>query len=124
MIYVTFERKVRRPPPVVWGFLTDVGALVSWVDALVEARVRGDQPLGAGAQLVLERRAPGNVEHVLAEVTAFREPSLIAVETRVNTWLFLDRVTLTAIPEGTLSASTWSACTARARRASSRASQA
>ncbi len=102
MIYVTFERRVRRPPPVVWGYLTDVGALVSWVDALVEAHVLGDQPLGAGAQLVLERRSPGNIERVRAEVTAFREPSLIAMETRVGKWLFLDRVTLTAVPEGTL----------------------
>lgn len=101
MIYVTFERTIRRPPAVVWGFLTDVGALTTWVDALVEARVLDDQPLGVGARLVLERRSPGTIEHALPEITAFREPSLIAVETRVEKLLFLDRVTLEPVPEGT-----------------------
>ena len=99
---MTFERKVRRSPAVVWGFLTDVSALVTWVDALVEARVAGDQPIGVGAELVLERRSPGTIENVRCEITAFRAPKLIAVETRVDKRLFLDRLTLEPIPEGTL----------------------
>ncbi len=101
MIYVTFERKVRRPPAVVWGFLTDVSALVTWVDALIEAQIAGDQPLGVGTEIVLERRSPGSIENVRSEITAFREPSLIAIETRVGKLLFLDRLTLEPIPEGT-----------------------
>ncbi|CAN5831190.1 hypothetical protein BH11MYX4_BH11MYX4_42110 [soil metagenome] len=101
MIYVTFERKVRRPPAVVWAFLTDVAALTTWVDELVEVRVMGDEPLRTGTSLQLERRSSGKIEHVTSEITAFREPTLLAAETRVNKLLFLDRITLTPIPEGT-----------------------
>jgi uncharacterized protein YndB with AHSA1/START domain len=102
VIYVTFERTVRRRPEIVWQFLTDVHASTAWVEELVEVRlVDDDEKLGAGTRLAVERRAPGKIERVTCEITAWREPSLIAVETRLPGALLLDRITLTPVAEGT-----------------------
>lgn len=101
MIYVTLERLVRQRPEVVWDYLTDLAALTSWVETLVEARtVDTDRP-EAGTLLELVRRGTTKIERVVSEITAFRAPSLLALETRRGSMLMLDRASLTAVPEGT-----------------------
>jgi uncharacterized protein YndB with AHSA1/START domain len=101
VIYVTFERTVRRRPEIVWQFLTDLSAASTWVEELVELRTVDDEKLATGTRLAVERRGPGKVERVTCEITAWREPSLIALETRLPKAVLLDRITLTAVPVGT-----------------------
>jgi uncharacterized protein YndB with AHSA1/START domain len=101
MIYVTVERLVRRRPEIVWEHLTDVTALTAWAEGVVDAKIQGDEPRGEGTRVdVLWRN--GRTRHAATvEVTAWRPPSLLALETRVPGLLLLDRFTLARVPEGT-----------------------
>ena len=103
VLYVTFERLVRRRPDTVWSFLTDLSAVSTWVEGLVDLRVVGDAEPGVGTRLELARRvtATQKIDHVTSEITAWREPSLLALETRLPKVVLLDRVTLTTVAEGT-----------------------
>ncbi len=101
MIYVTVERTVRRRPEVVWEFLTDPTSLTAWIEGVVEARIVSDIPRGVGLEVELVRRAGGRTARATCEVTAWREPQLLALETRLPEMLVLDRATLAPHPEGT-----------------------
>ena len=102
MLYVTLERLVRRRPETVWTFLTDLTVATTWVEGLIELRTMGDAVPEVGSRLAVERRnEAGVVERVTSVVTAWREPSLVALETRLPNVVLLDRVTLTSVAEGT-----------------------
>jgi hypothetical protein len=101
VIYVTIERVVRRRPEVVWDFLTDTSSLTAWVEGVVEARVLGEATSGVGLEVEIVRGAGARAKRAVAEVTAWREASLLAVETRLPEMLVLDRATLAPHPEGT-----------------------
>ena len=99
---MTLERLVRRRPDTVWSFLTDLTAATTWVEGLIELRVLGDGEPEVGARLSVERRlTAGTVERASSLITAWREPSLLALETRLPKVVLLDRATLTAVAEGT-----------------------
>jgi uncharacterized protein YndB with AHSA1/START domain len=102
VLYVRVETVVRRRPEIVWDFLTDVASLPAWVEGLVEASVAGEVPRGAGMRVDLTRHARGRRYDVTCEVTGWREPSLLALETRLANLLLLDSATLEPAPEGTL----------------------
>lgn len=101
MIYVTFERTVRRRPETVWALMTDLTAAPTWVEGLVDVRVAGAAKLEVAAWLEVEERVAGSVERFNVLVTAFRPGSLLALETRLASGVLLDRVTLTPVAEGT-----------------------
>lgn len=99
MIYVSVEALVRRRPEVVWGFLTDVSGLTAWVEGLIEASAEGEP--GVGMRVDVARRVRGRRVDATCEVTAWREPSTLALETRLRGVLLLDRAVLEPTAEGT-----------------------
>ena len=99
MIYVSVEALVRRRPEVVWGFLTDVSGLTAWVEGLVEASAEGEP--GVGMRVDVARGVRGRRVDATCEVTAWREPSMLALETRLPGLLVLDRAVLEPTAEGT-----------------------
>jgi uncharacterized protein YndB with AHSA1/START domain len=101
MIYVTVERTVRRRPEIVWDFLTDVSSLAAWAEGIVEATVAAEPKNDVGMTIDLVRRTGRTRAEATAEVTAWRPPSLLALETRLPGLLLLDRATLAPHPEGT-----------------------
>jgi len=101
VLYIGLKRIIRRPPDDVWGFLTDVMSLPSWVSGLVEARLCGATRIGAGVLLDIVIDANGKRHVARSEVTRWRQPSLLTVETRARGVLVLDRVALGPIREGT-----------------------
>ena len=98
---MTFERTVRRRPEIVWEFLTDLSTAATWVEELVSIRPADEEKLAVGTRLEVERRGPAIVQRVTCEITAWREPSLLALETRLPRVVLLDRITLTPVAEGT-----------------------
>jgi uncharacterized protein YndB with AHSA1/START domain len=102
VIHVRASAIVRRRPEIVWDFLTDVSALPAWVEGVMEASVDGQVEGGVGMRIDIARRAAGRRYDATCEVTAWREPSLLALETRLPGLLLLDNATLEVVPEGTL----------------------
>lgn len=101
MIYVRVEKRIPRRPEVVWGFLTDVASLPTWVEGLVEAeRVASTEP-GVGMQIEVARRVGGKRSDATVEVTAWHVNHGVALETRLKDLLLLDRVVLEGGPDGT-----------------------
>ncbi len=98
MRYVAVEREVHRRPEVVWDVLLDVGGLTAWIEGLVEARAAADEPLGVGSviELVWHPGTGGERARVrgTSEITGFRSAELLAVETRIGSALFFDRIRL------------------------------
>ncbi len=101
MIYVTVERIVRRRPEIVWEFLTDTSSLTAWIEGAVEATVMSDAKKGVGLEVEIVRRHGLTTSRATTEVTAWREPTLLALETRLPGMLVLDRATLAPAPDGT-----------------------
>lgn len=100
MIYVSVEVLVRRRPEVVWGFLTDVPGLPEWVEGLTSSSV-SEGPAGVGMCVDLTFRASRRRYPATTEVTVWREPELLVLETRLPDLLVLDRAHLTPCDEGT-----------------------
>lgn len=94
MIHVSVEALVRRRAEIVWGILTDTSGLTAWVEGLVEARVVSAAERGEGLVIEVACMASGKRIEASCEVTAWREPSLLALETRAPGVLVLDRITL------------------------------
>jgi uncharacterized protein YndB with AHSA1/START domain len=101
MIHVTVERTVRQRPEVVWEFLTDVSSLSAWVEGLVEATIVGEIKEEPGMRVDLVRRDAKKRVKATTEVTAWRAPKLLALETRLDGLMLLDRATLEPTTEGT-----------------------
>ena len=105
MLYVTVEATIARRPEVVWDVLTDVSGLTAWVEGLVEAEIVSQEKTGVGLRVRVLRREAGKrkarIAEATCEVTAWRDHSLLAIETRLPGLLLLDRVTLTPSKEGT-----------------------
>ncbi len=104
MIYVTTSVIVPRRPEVVWGFLTDVTRLTVWVEALVKADLATDRRAGVGMTLDLVHATKRGRTVATSEVTAWREPEFLCVETRYGDALLFDRARLAPVvvaPEGT-----------------------
>jgi uncharacterized protein YndB with AHSA1/START domain len=101
VIYVTVETVVRRRPEVVWAFLTDVSSLPAWIEGVVEARIAGAAKEGVGLEVDVVRRTGRRRSRATCEVTAWREPELLALETRAGDILLLDRAVLEPVEEGT-----------------------
>ena len=107
MLYVTLERIVLRPPPIVWRFATDLLNAPSWIADIVEVKIVGRDPLEVGAMLEVRRGAAPT--RLLCEVTALRAPTaatsgVLALETSLRgetKGTLLDRLTFDAVPEGT-----------------------
>lgn len=104
---MTLERIVRRPPPLVWRFATDLTNATSWVDDLIEISVQGGDPLDVGAMLEVRRgKAPLRLR---TEVTALRAPTpdapgLVSLETSLTgktPGVLFDRLSFDPVPEGT-----------------------
>lgn len=101
MQYVTAERMIHRPPEIVWGVLTDVQRLTSWIEGLVDARARAEGALEVGAVIELLWRDERRRIPATSEITGVRPRELLAVETRTDHGLFFDRVRLEADRQGT-----------------------
>jgi uncharacterized protein YndB with AHSA1/START domain len=101
VIYVTVERIVRRPPELVWDVLTEVAALPAWIEGCTEAEVVSEEERGVGTLVKLVRQTGKARSVATAEVTAWREARLLALETRIPNLLLLDRAVLEPIKEGT-----------------------
>ena len=83
--------------------MTDLGSLSAWVSGLVEARRSNEgESVGEGSVVDIALDANGNRHHARSEVTCWRKPSMLAVETRAPGVLTLDRVTLAPCREGTV----------------------
>lgn len=102
MIFVRVERLIPRRPEVVWGFLTDVALLPTWVEGLVDAEIAGASERGVGMCVDVTRRVKGKRSDATTEVTAWVDAKLLAVETRVKDLLLLDRAVLEGRAEGTV----------------------
>lgn len=102
VLYVTVETIVRRRPEVVWDALTDIASLSAWVEGMVHAKAEGD--VGVGTEVHVTRRTGprGELVRAACEITRWRPPSLLVVETRAPGVLLLDRVTLEPVPHGTM----------------------
>jgi uncharacterized protein YndB with AHSA1/START domain len=101
VIYVTVETVVRRRPEIVWEFLTDVSAIATWAEGVVLATIAGDVKRGVGLEVEIVGQAGPGRRRATCEVTAWREPELLALETRVPGMLRLDRAVLERVAEGT-----------------------
>ena len=107
MIYVTATAVIPRRPEVVWGYLTDVTRLTTWVESLVLADCVTDQKTGVGVTLDVVRSTRKGRTSATSEVTAWREPELLCVETRFLGALLFDRARLAPVevgPAGSLGA--------------------
>ena len=73
------------------------------MSGLVEARRSNEgESVGEGSVVDIALDANGNRHHARSEVTCWRKPSMLAVETRAPGVLTLDRVTLAPCREGTV----------------------
>ncbi len=98
MIYVCAGIRIKRAPEIVWGFLTDVSGITRWIHDVFEAE-RIHEP-GVGMLVDFAMRLKGARVDATSEVTAWRPPSLLALETRFRSRLVLDRAELVATPDG------------------------
>jgi hypothetical protein len=101
VIYVTVQRLVRRRPELVWEHLTDVVALPAWAEGVVEATQATKVERGVGLEIDIVRRSGKKRHRATAEVTAWREHELVAVETRAPGILLFHRALLERCPDGT-----------------------
>ena len=99
MNYVCVSTRIERTPEVVWGFLTDVSGITRWVHDVFEAE-RVKEP-GVGMLVDFALRHKGVRVDATSEVTAWRPPSLLALETRFRHRLVLDRAELRPVEGGT-----------------------
>jgi hypothetical protein len=101
VIYISAQVTILRRPEVVWKFLIDVDKLPSWAEDVIEAEIaKGDEP-GIGMRVDVARRVQGKRADATVEVSAWREPELLAVETRLPGLLILDRAVLSEVAGGT-----------------------
>ena len=101
MLYLEAKVTIPRKPEIVWGFLTDISKLPSWVEDLFDAEKIGKDDIGVGTRVDVARRVKGKRSDATIEVTAFRAPKLLAIETRLPGMLVLDRAILTEGSGGT-----------------------
>lgn len=102
MIYVSVEATVKRRPEIVWDVLTDVSSATAWVEGLVELDPEDDDARpGIGYAMHVIRREGARQVAASSEITAWRENSLLAIETRAGSMLLFDRVTLAPTGDGT-----------------------
>jgi uncharacterized protein YndB with AHSA1/START domain len=101
MIYLDVAVTIPRKPEIVWAYLTDVSKLPSWVEDLFDAEVVGKGDIGVGTRVDVARRVKGKRADATVEITAFRAPKLLAVETRLPGMLILDRALLEESSGGT-----------------------
>ncbi len=103
MIYVSASAIVRRRPEIVWDVLTDVSSATAWVEGLVELSPHDDEARpGIGYVMHVVRKDGARQVAASSEITAWRERSLLAIETRAGKMLLFDRVTLAPADGGTL----------------------
>jgi uncharacterized protein YndB with AHSA1/START domain len=102
VLYISVEAKVRRRPEIVWEVLTDIAALPTWIEGVVEVGTP-ETAVAVGMEVRVSRKSGprAKVSRAVAEVTICRPPALLVLETRAPGLLFLDRVELAATPEGT-----------------------
>lgn len=101
MLYLEVAVTIPRKPEIVWAYLTDLSKLSSWVEDLFEAEMVGKEELGVGTRVDVARRVKGKRTDATIEVTAFRVPKLLAIETRMPGMLILDRALLEETSGGT-----------------------
>lgn len=101
MLYLEAKVTIPRKPEIVWAYLTDISKLPSWVEDLFDAEIVGNEELGVGTRIDVARRVKGKRTDATIEITAFRAPKLLAVETRLPGMLILDRAILTESSGGT-----------------------
>jgi uncharacterized protein YndB with AHSA1/START domain len=101
VIYISAQVTILRKPEIVWKFLTDVERLPTWVEDLFEAEIVKGDDIGVGMRVDVARRVHGKRADATVEVSAWREPELIATETRLPGLLMLDRATLKEVAGGT-----------------------
>jgi uncharacterized protein YndB with AHSA1/START domain len=101
VLYLEAKVTIPRKPEIVWAYLTDVSKLPSWVEDLFDAEIVGREELGVGTRVDVARRVKGKRSDATIEVTAFRAPKLLAIETRLRGMLILDRALLEDSSGGT-----------------------
>ncbi len=101
MIYLEASVTIPRKPEIVWAYLIDVSKLPSWVEDLFDAELVGKEDVGLGTRVDVARRVKGKRSDATIEVTAFRPPKLLAIETRLPGMLILDRASLSESSGGT-----------------------
>ena len=92
---------IPRKPEIVWGYLTDVSKVPSWAEDVFDAEIIGTEELGVGTCIDVARRVKGKRTDATIEITAFRAPKLLAIETRLPGMLILDRALLEESSGGT-----------------------
>ncbi len=98
VIYVSVEATVKRRPEVVWDVLSDVASATAWIEGLVAVEPDDDDARpGVGYTMNVVRRDGARSVAASSEITAWRERSLLAIETRAGGMLFFDRVTLAPV---------------------------
>lgn len=103
MIYVSVEAIVKRRPEIVWEVLTDVSSATAWIEGLVELSPDDEEARpGIGYAMQVVRKEGARQVAASSEITAWRERSLLAIESRAGSMLLFDRVTLEPANEGTL----------------------
>jgi uncharacterized protein YndB with AHSA1/START domain len=99
-VFVSVERVVRRRPEVVWACLVDLDALAKWVEGLIGIDRFGGEGVGLRFEVTMQlgkQQVP-----VTCEVTAWREPRLLAIEGRERRTLLFHRAVLEPHDDGTL----------------------
>ena len=100
MWYITAERRIVRPPRVVWERLLDVDAALQWLEGAAQVHAPAALVKGATVSITWQPSA-GHSLLTTSVITSVREGELLTVETRGGGRLSFDRVRLTPCAEGT-----------------------